>query len=96
MSGEIIDAKKAYKIGFVDLLANDALKESISFTEKLVQNSDISLRLTKQVINSVSNFNIKDAINYCIRINTISRSTRDFQEGLNNFLSKNKKLKNGK
>jgi len=96
MSGEIIDAKKAYKIGLVNLLAIDALKESISFTEKLVQNSDTSLRLTKQVINLVSNFNIEDAINYCIRINTISRSTEDFQEGLNIFLSKNKKLKNGK
>jgi hypothetical protein len=46
------------------------------------------MELTKDMIRKVSDFSVEDAVGYCIGLNTISRSTEDFKEGLNNFLTK--------
>jgi methylglutaconyl-CoA hydratase len=88
LSGEIIDAKRAYEIGFVNYLANNSMKEALALSEKLIKNSFYSMKLTKQMIHSVSNLNVDEAVDYCIRLNTVSRSTEDFREGLENFLNK--------
>jgi hypothetical protein len=40
------------------------------------------------MIKKVSGLLIEDAVEYCIGLNTISRTTEDFKEGLNNFLTK--------
>lgn len=88
LSGEIIDAKRAYEIGFVNYLANNSMKEALALSEKLIKNSSFSMKFTKQMINSISNLNVEEAVNYCISLNTISRSTEDFRKGLENFLNK--------
>jgi methylglutaconyl-CoA hydratase len=88
LSGEIIDAKRAYEIGFVNYLANNSMKEALALSEKLIKNSFYSMKLTKQMIHSVSNLNVDEAVDYCIRLNTVSRSTEDFRKGLENFLNK--------
>ena len=88
LSGEIIDAKRAYEIGFVNYLANNSMKEALALSEELIKNSFYSMKLTKQMIHLVSNLNVDEAVDYCIRLNTISRSTEDFREGLENFLNK--------
>lgn len=88
LSGEIIESRRAFEIGFVNYLADDAVKESFRLAEKLMQNSSFSMSLTKQMINSVSDLNIDEAVDYCIRLNAISRSSEDFKKGLNNFLNR--------
>jgi methylglutaconyl-CoA hydratase len=88
LSGEIIDAKRAYEIGFVNYLANNSMKEALALSEKLIKNSFYSMKLTKQMIHSVSNLNVDEAVDYCIKLNTVSRSTEDFRAGLENFLNK--------
>jgi methylglutaconyl-CoA hydratase len=88
LSGELIDAKRAYDIGFVDYLANNSMKEALALSEKLIKNSFYSMKLTKQMIHSVSNLNVDEAVSYCIRLNTISRSADDFKKGLEKFLNK--------
>lgn len=88
LSGEIIDGKRAYEIGFVNYLANNSMKEALALSEKLIKNSSFSMKFTKQMINSISNLNVEEAVNYCIGLNTISRSTEDFRKGLENFLDK--------
>jgi methylglutaconyl-CoA hydratase len=88
LSGEIINAEKAYEIGLVDYLSGDVLKDSFSLAENLSKNSLSSLKMTKKMISSISNLTIEEAVNYSIRLNTISRSTEDFKNGLNNFLNK--------
>jgi hypothetical protein len=40
------------------------------------------------MISDISNLNVSEAINYCIRLNTISRSSEDFKKGLEGFLLK--------
>ncbi len=88
LSGEIINAQKAYEIGFADYLTDNLMEESFILAERLAKNSLTSLKMTKEMISSISNLTVEEAVNYSINLNTISRSTKDFKEGLNNFLNK--------
>jgi hypothetical protein len=40
------------------------------------------------MISEISNLNVRDAVDFCIRLNTISRSSEDFKNGLEKFLNK--------
>ena len=88
LTGEIVDGNEAFKIGLADYLSGDPLNKALELTESLAQNSEYSFKLTKQLIHSVSNMNVNDAVDYCIRLNTISRSSEDFKNGINKFLNK--------
>jgi len=46
------------------------------------------MQTTKKMIQSISNLNVQEAVEYCIKLNSISRSTEDFKNGLNKFLKK--------
>jgi len=54
----------------------------------LVSNSEYSLNLTKKMIKTVSRLSAEDAVEYCVGLNTISRSSKDFKDGLEKFLNK--------
>ena len=88
MSGEIIEGKRAYDIGFVNYIYSNALVGSLDIASKLKGNSSQSMKLTKDMIGKVSGLSVEDAVEYCIGLNTISRTTDDFKKGLNNFLTK--------
>ncbi len=88
LTGDIVDADKAKSLGLVDYLAEDALTDAKTFANKLIANSSLSMKLTKKMISDISNLNIKEAIDYCIRLNTISRSSEDFKKGIESFLLK--------
>ena len=90
LEGEIISGKRAYEIGFINYLAEDVLEESLYLTQRLNKNSTESMRLTKQMIHNISNFSVREAVNQCIGLNTISRSTDDFRNGIKSFLNKDK------
>jgi methylglutaconyl-CoA hydratase len=88
LSGELIDGKRAYEIELANHLYNNALSGALDVASNLKMNSLLSMKMTKEMINKVSNLSIDEAVEYCIGINTISRTTLDFKEGLNNFLSR--------
>jgi len=88
LSGDLIDGKRAYEIGFVNYLCANALELSLDIASKLKDNSQQSIKLTKEMIGKVSGLTVEDAVDYCIGLNTISRTTDDFKKGLNNFLTK--------
>jgi len=90
LEGEIISGKRAYEIGFANYLAEDVLDESLKLAEKLNGNSVESIRLIKQMINTISNLSVQEVVNHCIGLNTISRSTADFKNGIDSFLNKDK------
>ncbi len=90
LEGEIISGKRAYEIGFVNNLAEDVIDESLKLAEKLNDNSVESIRSIKQMINTISNLSVQEAVNHCIGLNTISRSTADFKKGIDSFLNKDK------
>jgi len=88
LTGDIIDAEKAYESGLVDFLTDDVLSESKKLADRLISNSDFSMKLTKKTIADISNLSVKEAVDYCIRLNAISRSSEDFRKGIENFLLK--------
>ncbi len=88
IEGENISGRRAYEIGFVNYLAEDVIDESLNLTQRLNKNSIESMRLTKQMIHNISNLSVREAVNHCIGLNTISRSTTDFKKGIDSFLKK--------
>jgi methylglutaconyl-CoA hydratase len=88
MSGELIDGWKAYEMGLVNYLSKKPLEESFNLANRLLENSDISMKMTKKMINTISIMNVNEAVNYCIELNIISRSSEDFLKGLMQFLNK--------
>jgi len=88
LSGETIEAKRGYEIGLINYLSSNVLELSLDIASKLKENSQQSLKMTKEMTNRVSELSVDDAVEYCIGLNTISRTTADFKQGLNNFLTK--------
>jgi methylglutaconyl-CoA hydratase len=88
LSGDLIDSKRAYEIGFVNYLYSNALTGALDVASKLKNNFQQSMELTKEMIHRVSGLSVDDAVEYCIGLNTISRTTENFKEGINNFLTK--------
>jgi methylglutaconyl-CoA hydratase len=89
LTGDIIDSEKASQLGLVDYLSENVVADAFSFTEKINENSAYSISLTKDLIRNISNMKVHDAVNYCVRLNAISRSSEDFKIGINKFLNKN-------
>ncbi len=90
LEGGIISGLRAYEIGFVNYLSENVLDQSINLADKLNKNSVESLRITKQMINNISNLSVEEAVEYCVGLNTISRAAKDFKTGIENFLNKDK------
>ena len=88
LTGEIINAEKALQIGLADYLSENVLEDSLAFAAILNENSVFSTILTKDLLKNVSNMKVHDAVNYCIRLNVISRSSEDFKNGIFKFLNK--------
>jgi len=88
MTGEIVESEKALHLGLVDYVSDNVVADALSFAEKLSLNSAYSISLTKDLIRNISNMKVHDAVNYCVRLNAISRSSEDFKIGINKFLNK--------
>jgi len=88
LSAEAINGKRAYEMGFVNYLYSNVLDGAMEVASNLINNSKYSLVLTKKMIKTVSCLSIEDAVEYCIGLNTISRSSKDFKDGLEKFLTK--------
>jgi methylglutaconyl-CoA hydratase len=88
LGGEFIDGKKALEIGLVSKLSENVIETSFDLANNLVKNSAYSMNLTKSLIHSVSNMSVKDAVEYLITLNTVSRASEDFKLGLEKFLNK--------
>jgi methylglutaconyl-CoA hydratase len=87
-SGEIINGKVAYEIGLANYLSENVFKSALELAEKLNANSLQSMMMTKKMIHTISTMNVESAVNYCLRINVLNRSTKEFEEGIKKFLNK--------
>ncbi|MFC2094033.1 enoyl-CoA hydratase/isomerase family protein [Bacteroidota bacterium] len=88
LTGEIINGKRAYEIGFANYIYNNALDGAMEVASNIQKNSVYSVKETKSMFNAVSGLSVEDAVSYCIRLNAISRSSEDFKNGLESFLKK--------
>ncbi|HSD62303.1 MAG TPA: enoyl-CoA hydratase/isomerase family protein [Ignavibacteriaceae bacterium] len=88
LTGEIIDAESAFQIGLVNYLSENVNSFSFELAKRLMSNSDFSMSFTKQMINNLSTLSVEKAVEYCIELNTISRTSDDFKKGLLSFINK--------
>ena len=89
LSGEIINANEAKKIGLIDAIINqkNLIKESIKFLKKIINNSPIAIANTIKAVNS----NSQDIINHLENEKKLFKKTflsEDSKEGINAFLKK--------
>ena len=88
LTGDLLNSEEAKDLGFVNYLSYDVMETSIDLAERLSKNSASSMRETKMMINRISGMSVKEAVEYCVQLNTISRTTEDFRKGLEKFLNK--------
>jgi methylglutaconyl-CoA hydratase len=88
LSADIINGKRAYQMGLVNYLYNNVIEGAMEVASNLKKNSSLSMNISKEMINIVSSLSLKEAVDYSVNLNVISRTTEDFKSGLNNFLSK--------
>ncbi len=88
LSGEIIDSYSAKEIGIADFLSDNTIEEARIYAEKLNSNSQESIKLIKSMKKFFEFTSVNNSIDYLYQLNTISRSTDDFKNGLLKFLSK--------
>ncbi len=90
LEGELISGQRAYEIGFVNYLSDNVMDYSLILSDKLSKYSVESMMMTKNMLKNISNLSVHEAVDYCINLNTISRSTNDLKKGIETFLNKDK------
>jgi methylglutaconyl-CoA hydratase len=88
LTGEIIDADKAFQIGLVNYVTDNVQTYSIELANELLKNSDFSMQFTKKMVNDISKLPVEKAVEHCIELNAISRTSENFKKGLSSFLNK--------
>lgn len=93
LSGELIQAEKALKIGLINYVkpAEEIHQSVYDFAQFLCsQTSADSLRLTKQMIAQVQGMQLREALRYAAEMNATARATDDCKRGISAFLNKQK------
>lgn len=93
LSGDLIEAQKAYEYGIVNFLVEkDQLRDEVlKFAQKLCKtNSGQSMELTKKMIGRIQEMPFADALNYAAEMNADARGSDDCKRGISAFLNKEK------
>ncbi|MGD0914754.1 MAG: enoyl-CoA hydratase/isomerase family protein [Terracidiphilus sp.] len=92
LTGRIIDAAEAYRIGLVnEVVAPEELSQRArTLAETLIANSPQSIKVTKHLIASQHSEWLESAIELALKANALTRETADFREGIAAFLEKRK------
>jgi enoyl-CoA hydratase len=90
MTGDLIDAAEALRIGLVELVAApEALMEkALEAAEKIASRAPIAVALVKQAINASADLPLARGIAYEAEIYNTAFNTEDREEGLAAFLEK--------
>ncbi len=93
LTGNLISAQSALQIGFIHTIAEKEDLESkvLDFAQNIANSTSAnSIAITKQLINNLPTLDFRQALVYAAEINAKTRSTDDFQKGINAFLTKQK------
>lgn len=93
LTGKIINASQAKEMNiFNKVIDADKIKEAVfSFAQELINNtSEESLKLTKQLVNKVQDYDYDSALRFAAKMNAESRATDDCKKGITAFLNKEK------
>lgn len=88
LTGETFNAEDSLQKGLVNLVSDNLMSDAIQFASKLYNNSSLSMKLTKELVNSIGDLNLDSAIQLAVNQNIISRYSEDFKIGISNFINK--------
>jgi methylglutaconyl-CoA hydratase len=88
LTGEIISGKRAFETGLANYLTDNVLDEAKRVAATINKNATLSMDLTKKMIHSISDMKLDTAIDFCVNLNVISRTSDDFKKGIQKFLNK--------
>jgi len=98
LTGKIIAAEEAARMGLVNevVAPGKLMKRARELAALLMENSPLSLRMTKRLLNEHARADLDVHIDAAVRENAAIRSTADFREGITSFLEKRKPRWSGK
>ncbi|MDP3150124.1 MAG: enoyl-CoA hydratase/isomerase family protein [Ignavibacteria bacterium] len=88
ISGSILSAEEARNFGLIDFIEEDVLDFSFNLINDLSSNSSSSISETKKLIREISGMHFRNAVEFAKTVNALSRTSQDFNNGLNIFLTK--------
>ncbi|MGC8596062.1 MAG: enoyl-CoA hydratase/isomerase family protein [Candidatus Kryptoniota bacterium] len=93
LTGKIIDASEALKMGIVrDIITDGEIEEEVTSTLKefVASTSGTAIALTKELLATAKDLPFDTAMQYGAMMNAAARSTDDFKIGINSFINKKK------
>uniref|UniRef100_A0A7C3M9N0 Enoyl-CoA hydratase/isomerase family protein n=1 Tax=Archaeoglobus fulgidus TaxID=2234 RepID=A0A7C3M9N0_ARCFL len=92
LTGEIIDAQTALKIGLVDeVVEHEKLMErSKEVAMKIVEKSPLAVKIAKKALNASLNMPLREGLKYEASLFSLLFSSEDAKEGMRAFLEKRK------
>lgn len=93
LGGDLIPADQAYQLGLVTtLVAADKIEAEVkTFAQRLItQNSSQAMATTKNMIASVQQMTLEEALAYAVDKNAEARATSDCKKGIAAFVGKEK------
>jgi enoyl-CoA hydratase len=98
LTGEIIDADEACRLGLVNKVFDDAifLEKVFEVAEKILKKAPLAIAMAKKAVNEGADLPLEAANSLEIMDFTILMSTEDQKEGMKAFLEKRKPVFKGK
>lgn len=90
LTGELIDAREALRIGLVGKVVpeGEAVTAATELAEKIRKNAPVSVATIKRTINLAADMPLEGAVDYCQYAAMFLSATEDSREGINAFLEK--------
>jgi enoyl-CoA hydratase len=98
LTGDTIDAKRAYQIGLVNHVVEpeELLDKAFEMAQRIASKGQLAVRMTKQAVNEGLNMDLERGLQYETELFALSFSTEDQKEGMAAFLEKRPAVFKGK
>jgi enoyl-CoA hydratase len=98
LTGEMISAEEAYRIGLIDVLVDEKelMNKAKEIGMKIAEKSPVAVSFAKKAVNAYYSMSLKDGLKYELSLFSVLVSTEDAKEGLKAFMEKRKPEFKGK